>query len=93
MGLFGRKKKTPTPEEFRENRTFDYSTPESRVLTAEWLLTDAKNNRAVVESEWVRYNDYYNFIRGATDEVRESIRENGINWDPAVTPEIGRAHV
>ena len=43
MGLFGRKKKTPTPEEFRENRTFDYSTPESRVLTAEWLLTDAKN--------------------------------------------------
>lgn len=87
MGLFGRKKKTPTPEEFRENRTFDYSTPESRVLTAEWLLTDAKNNRAVVESEWVRYNDYYNFIRGATDEVRASIRENGINWDPAVTPD------
>ena len=87
MGLFGRKKKTPTPEEFRENRTFDYSTPESRVLTAEWLLTDAKNNRAVVESEWVRYNDYYNFIRGATDEVRESIRESGINWDPAVTPD------
>ncbi|MBP3318442.1 MAG: hypothetical protein J6K94_00390 [Ruminiclostridium sp.] len=87
MGLFGRKKKTPTPEEFRENRTFDYSTPESRVLTAEWLLTDAKNNRAVVESEWVRFNDYYNFIRGATDEVRESIRESGINWDPAVTPD------
>ena len=87
MGLFGRKKKTPTPEEFRENRTFDYSTPESRVLTAEWLLTDAKNNRAVVESEWVRYNDYYNFIRGATDEVRASIRESGINWDPAVTPD------
>ena len=78
MGLFGRKKKTPTPEEFRENRTFDYSTPESRVLTAEWLLTDVKNNRAVVESEWVKYNDYYNFIRGATDEVRESIRESGI---------------
>lgn len=87
MGLFGKKNKTPAPEEFRESRIYDYSTPETRVLTAEWLLTDAKVNRAVQENRWVVYNDYYNFLRGVSDEVRESARENGIDWDPAVVPD------
>ena len=87
MGIFGRKNKTPTPKEFREQRRYDYSTPENRVLTAEWLFTDAKNNRAVQEHDWEIYNDYYNFIRGASDEMREYARENGIQWDAAVTPD------
>ena len=87
MGIFGRKSKTPTPKEFRETRRYDYSTPENRVLTAEWLFTDAKTQRAAVEHGWEVYNDYYNFIRGVSDEVREFIRENGIQWDAAVTPD------
>lgn len=85
MGIFGRKRKVPKPEEFKESRIYDYSTPESRVLTAEWLFTDAKSERAVTEHYWEKYNDYYNFIRGVSDEMRDFARENQIEWEPAVT--------
>lgn len=85
MGIFGRKKRVPKTEEFKEARIYDYSTPESRVLTAEWLFTDAKSERAVTEHYWEKYNDYYNFIRGVSDEMRDFARENQIEWEPAVT--------
>lgn len=87
MAIFGKKKKTPRPAEFSKLRTYDYSTPEARVATAEWLFTDAKTQRAVVEQEWELYNDYYNFIRNVTDEVRDFAREKGIQWDAAVIPD------
>lgn len=87
MAIFGKKKKTPRPAEFAKSRTYDYATPEARVATAEWLFTDAKTQRAVVEQEWELYNDYYNFIRNVTDEVRDFAREKGIQWDAAVIPD------
>ena len=87
MAIFGKKKKTPRPAEFSKLRTYDYSTPEARVATAEWLFTDAKTQRAVVEQKWELYNDYYNFIRNVTDEVRDFAREKGIQWDAAVIPD------
>lgn len=87
MAIFGKKKKTPRPAEFSKLRTYDYSTPEARVATAEWLFTDARSQRAVVEQEWELYNDYYNFIRNVTDEVRDFAREKGIQWDAAVIPD------
>lgn len=87
MAIFGKKKKTPRPAEFSKLRTYDYSTPEARVATAEWLFTDARTQRAVVEQEWELYNDYYNFIRNVTDEVRDFAREKGIQWDAAVIPD------
>ncbi len=87
MAIFGKKKKTPRPAEFSKLRTYDYSTPEARVATAEWLFTDARTQRAVVEQEWELYNDYYNFIHNVTDEVRDFAREKGIQWDAAVIPD------
>lgn len=87
MPIFGKKKKTPKLEDRGRLHSYDYSTPESRVDTAEWLLSEAMSQRAVQEWEWERYNDYYNFIHGVTDEVREYARENGIQWDAAVVPD------
>lgn len=87
MPIFGKKKKTPKLGDRGRLHSYDYSTPESRVDTAEWLLSEAMSQRAVQEWEWERYNDYYNFIHGVTDEVREYARENGIQWDAAVVPD------
>ena len=85
--MFGRKTKVPKTEDFGRLRTYDYSTPEARVATAEWLFADAKTRRTAQEFEWTRCNDYYNFVHGVTDEVREWARENGIEWDAAVVPD------
>ncbi|MEG1988906.1 MAG: hypothetical protein RR035_06920 [Oscillibacter sp.] len=79
--------KTPKPEQYAEQRVYDYSTPESRQATASWLFAEAKGARTVKESEWTRHNDYYNFIHEVTDEGRESARERGIDWDAAVIPD------
>lgn len=81
------RKKTPTPEAYEKGRIYDYSTREGREATAAWLHQEARKARTAQENEWVRYNDYYNFIHGVTDEVREAARESGIEWDPAVVPD------
>lgn len=65
MRLF---KRTPTPEGYEKGRVYDYTTEEGRVATAEWLFQQAKDERAVREAEWRRYNDYYN---NAHDTIRE----------------------
>lgn len=79
--------KTPTPEGYAKSRTYDYSTQEGREATAAWLFAAAKRARTAKEDEWVRYNDYYNFIHDVSDEVRQSARGRGIPWDAAVVPD------
>ena len=66
---------------------YDYSTREKREQTAGELFAKAKNARTVKESEWIRFNDYYNFLHNASDEIREAVRDSGIGWDPAVVPD------
>lgn len=78
---------------------YDYSTQEAREETVSALFARAKNARTVVESEWQRYNDYYNFIHdstGATEEFRdaEGLPMNAVMPDPwilvesQITPEV-----
>ena len=84
MGLF---KRTPTPEGYEKGRIYDYSTAEGRVATAEWLFQQAKDERAVREAEWRRYNDYYNFAHDAAREMAEALEESGLPWTPACVPD------
>lgn len=66
---------------------YDYSDAEVRQTTAMALLDKAKRAKTVVESEWERYNDYYNFIHDVSGELREFCRERNIFWSPAVCPD------
>ena len=84
MGLF---KRTPTPEGYEKGRVYDYTTAEGRIATAEWLLQQAKDERAVREAEWRKYNDYYNFAHDAAREMAEAIEDSGLPWTPACVPD------
>lgn len=66
---------------------YDYSDRQAREDTAGQLFAKAKNARTFRETEWVRYNDYYNFIHAVSDEIREAVRDSDIGWDPAVVPD------
>jgi hypothetical protein len=66
---------------------YDYSTAETREATVEALFHKAKSARTVVEAEWTRYNDYYNFIHDATAEVKDWCRDNDVPWLPACLPD------
>lgn len=79
--------KVPDPEGYRQGRIYDYDTPESRVLTAEWLFEQAKNERTAKEAEWVRYNEYYNFKHETVEQMAETMGEMGLPWKPAVVPD------
>lgn len=74
-------------EEYGDKRVYDFSTRESREATGGWLFEAARDARTVQENRWVKYNDYYNFLHGATGEMRDAIREVGIDWDPSVIPD------
>ena len=76
MGIF---KRTPTPERYEKGRVYDYATPEGRIATAEWLFQQAKDERAVREAEWRRYNDYYNFAHDTAREMAEAREEYGLS--------------
>ena len=80
-------KRTPRPEQYEKGRVYDYSTPEGRVATAEWLFQQAKNERAAVEAAWIRYNDYYNFAHDAVREMAEAREEAGLDPLPACVPD------
>ena len=84
MNLF---KKTPTPKGYERSRVYDYATPEGRVATAEWLFQQAKEERAVREAEWRRFNDYYNNAHDAARETAEAFAESGLPWTPACVPD------
>lgn len=66
---------------------YDFSDRQAREETAGQLFAKAKNARTFRETEWVRYNDYYNFIHAVSDEIREAVRDSDIGWDPAVVPD------
>ena len=84
MGLF---KRTPTPEGYEKGRVYDYASEEGRVATAEWLFQQAKDERAVREAEWRRYNDYYNNAHDAAREMAEALAQNDLPWTPACVPD------
>lgn len=66
---------------------YDYSTAEAREVTVQDLFFRARKARTAVETEWERYNDYYNFIHDATSETAEFCRDNDVPWVPAVMPD------
>lgn len=75
MPIFGSRKKVRTPERIAGGRIYDYTTPESRVATANWLFEQAKTERTQKETEWIRNHAYYSFRR-QTDESISDILEN-----------------
>ena len=79
--------KVPDPETFKNGRVYDYSSPESRVCTAEWLFQQAKNERAETEGRWELCNDYYNFRHRAVKDMTEAMSEMELPWKPAVVPD------
>lgn len=66
---------------------YDYSTREARERTAAELFQKARNARAPAERDWVRYNDYYNFIHDASDEMREAYEEQGLDFNACTVPD------
>lgn len=85
--LPGGEKEAKSKEEFREERLYEYSTPEGRVNTAEWLLSQAKSERTGQEELWKRYEDYYNGRHDAAAEMAEQLAEQGMPWTPAAIPD------
>lgn len=85
--LPGGEKEVKSKEEFREERLYEYSTPEGRVNTAEWLLSQAKSERTGQEELWKRYEDYYNGRHDAAAEMAEQLNEQGVPWTPAAIPD------
>ena len=63
---------------------YDFSDRQAREETAGQLFARAKTARTFQETEWIRYNDYYNFIHSVSDEIREAVRDSDIGWNPAV---------
>ena len=82
MSLFGKNK---------DNKPivsgYDYSSKEAREQTASELFHRAKMARTAVETEWERYNDYYNGIHTVSKETIEFCRANGVPWVPATMPD------
>lgn len=66
---------------------YDYSDREHRETTVQDLFLRAKSARTVRESEWQRYNDYYNGIHDVTAETLAYCRENDLPWVPANVPD------
>ena len=66
---------------------YDYSDREHRETTVQDLFQRAKSARTVRESEWQRYNDYYNGIHDVTAETMAYCRENDLPWVPANVPD------
>lgn len=66
---------------------YDYSTAERREETVSKLFTKAQNERRKVEDTWRKYNNYYNFLHEAIDEVREYCKEKNLPWVPACIPD------
>ena len=86
----GREREEPAAADMEEKQAlagFEYFDAEAREQTAGALFTKAKTARTAKEVEWVRYNDYYNFLHDASGEMREAVRDSGIGWDPAVVPD------
>jgi len=82
------KEAVPTPEDYESGRVYDYSTPESRIATAEWLFSQAKNERSERENLWKKYNSYYNNAHDVAKQIAEqTVNEMGMNFVPAGIPD------
>lgn len=66
---------------------YDFSDRQAREETAGQLFAKAKNARTYRESEWVRYNDYYNFIHAVSGEIRDAVDNADLGWNPPVVPD------
>ena len=62
----------------------NYSTREERERTVAMLFAEAKNARTMQETEWIRFNDYYNFMHDVSREIQEYCEENDMPYTPAV---------
>ena len=77
----------PDRETFLENRIYDYTSPEGRVNTAEWLLAQAKGERTGQEALWRRYEEYYNGSHAVAEELQEQLQQQGVDWLPPAVPD------
>lgn len=77
---FAKKHKSPVPG-------YDYSSRAAREDTAGALFAKAKNARTAKEADWIRFNDYYNFIHDVTGEIGQAVRDADLGWNPAVVPD------
>ena len=68
-------------------RGYDYSSREAREETVSELFHRAKAARTAVETDWERYNDYYNGIHDVSKETAEWCRDNNVPWVPATMPD------
>lgn len=84
---FFKKNKVPTPKEYKDGRIYDYSNREGRIATAEWLFEQAKNERAAKEEEWKKNEDYYNFAHDTALEIKRTVEDLGLAWNPACVPD------
>ena len=66
---------------------YDYSSREAREETVSQLFSRAKSARTVQESEWQRYNDYYNFIHDVSAETAEWRRDNDMPGRATTVPD------
>ena len=84
--IFRRRKKNDKAAFRREPLINDinYSTREDRERTVAMLFAEAKNARTIQETEWIRYNDYYNFLHDVASEIREYCEENDMPFSPAI---------
>lgn len=67
-----------TADQFEKDRCYDYTTEEARVATAEWLFTQAKNEKTCVTEKWRKLDDYYHFCHDAAKEMGEAMDELGL---------------
>lgn len=87
LGLFEKKDKIPDTKEFRQARMYDYSSEESRVATAEWAFDQARLERNCKEQDWMKQNDYYNFLHDTAKEMKEALDEANIPYDATCLPD------
>lgn len=76
-----------TAERLEKDRIYDYSTEESRVATAEWLLMQAKKEKTAVKEKWRRCDDYYHFAHDVAREMADALEEMGLERSVAVVPD------
>lgn len=89
MKLKMRKKKEAADRYRKEPLLNDinYATKEDRERTVPMLFNEAMKARTFQETEWRRYNDYYNFLHDISGEIGEFLLDTDVPWAPAVVPD------
>lgn len=79
--------KVPTPEDYESGRVYNYESEQSRVATAEWLFSQAKNERMDREAEWKTMDAYYRFDHDVAKEMAETTTDMELPFIPAGIPD------